>query len=177
MTTGNRIRKMRKIRGLTVREVAAFCGCSPSAISQYENGSRQASPATLAKIATALQCSLWDITSDNDMKQIGEEAAIITEAVPSIIKHDTVSAASIVDALQAVFRRVAPQMSCDTSTAIESLLDLEINETPAAVDPNLPAAVLRFSDSYSKLSDEGRRRVFEYMEDLAQIERYQRDNV
>lgn len=72
MTTGKKIREARKAAGLTQKELAAKLGIVPNSISQYENGTRNAKPATLRRIAEAIGCSLQDLIGD-DMKISKEE--------------------------------------------------------------------------------------------------------
>jgi DNA-binding NtrC family response regulator len=55
---GTRIRAQRKVRGLTLRQLANKTGLSVSLISQIELGKSAASVATLRKLATALGVSL-----------------------------------------------------------------------------------------------------------------------
>ena len=55
---GTRIRTQRKVRGLTLRQLANKTGLSVSLISQIELGKSAASVATLRKLATALGVTL-----------------------------------------------------------------------------------------------------------------------
>lgn len=54
MTTGELIRKYRKMRGMTQAGLAAACGLSDSAVRNYELGNRTPSEAHLGAIAKAL---------------------------------------------------------------------------------------------------------------------------
>ena len=80
MTTGEKIRDMRKSRRMTLQELANKLNCSQSAISQYERGTRQASAPTLAKIANALQCPVWEITGNADMEQMQQDTNLLYKA-------------------------------------------------------------------------------------------------
>ncbi|NUQ95595.1 MAG: helix-turn-helix transcriptional regulator [Streptomyces sp.] len=53
-TIGERIREHRKIRHLTVRELAARLNISVSALEKYENGSRNPAPGLVVRMARAL---------------------------------------------------------------------------------------------------------------------------
>lgn len=56
MTTGERIRSLRKARGLSAEDLAKVLGVSPSTIYRYENGDIEKVPGdTLVPIANALQ--------------------------------------------------------------------------------------------------------------------------
>lgn len=55
MTTGELIRKYRKIRGLTQAQLAAECGLTDAAIRNYELGNRTPSKAHVEKIAKVLE--------------------------------------------------------------------------------------------------------------------------
>jgi len=60
VSLGNRIRFIRKTRGLTLDEVAKRCGIFKSNLSKIEKGQRNPTTDTLEKIAKALQCSIRD---------------------------------------------------------------------------------------------------------------------
>ena len=55
MTPGERIKKLRKEKGMTQKELAKKLGFSPSHLGQYENGYRNPKPSTVKKIADALE--------------------------------------------------------------------------------------------------------------------------
>ena len=52
------LRKVRKSKGMTMKELGKRVGVSESAISQYETGKRETSFKTLLKICDALKCSV-----------------------------------------------------------------------------------------------------------------------
>ena len=53
-TLADRLREMRKLRGMTQTEVAARAGTSSATISHFETGQREPGPANLKKLADAL---------------------------------------------------------------------------------------------------------------------------
>lgn len=57
---GQKIRTLRKERGLTLRQLAKAARCSPSFISQVERGKTSPSIATLKQIASALRVNIVD---------------------------------------------------------------------------------------------------------------------
>jgi len=58
LTIGRRLRHVRRTAGLTLDEVAAGAGMSPSALSLIENGKREAKLSALAALAAALHTDL-----------------------------------------------------------------------------------------------------------------------
>lgn len=62
MTPGERIKKLRKEKGMTQKELAKKLGFSPSYLGQYENGYRNPKPSTVKKIADALEVPVSKIT-------------------------------------------------------------------------------------------------------------------
>lgn len=61
------IRKLRKQKGLTMKELASRIGCSESAVSQYETGRRSPDYETLLKIAEELETSVnYLLTGESD---------------------------------------------------------------------------------------------------------------
>lgn len=61
MTIGERIREIRKSRGLTQRELGERLGLSYQSIAQWENNLRKPKSETILKIATALGVRYEDI--------------------------------------------------------------------------------------------------------------------
>lgn len=61
MAIGENIRKIRKEKKLTQKELGKLCGMSEAQIGQYENGLRNPKMETLKKIAKALKVSSFDL--------------------------------------------------------------------------------------------------------------------
>jgi transcriptional regulator with XRE-family HTH domain len=57
----NRIKEVRKQKGITQKELASRLGVVPSAISQFESGDGNMKIETLEKIAVALGCEFSDL--------------------------------------------------------------------------------------------------------------------
>ena len=57
----NRLRKLRKINGLTQVRLAEKANVSRSVIARFETGRTDLSTKNLSKIATALDCSMEEI--------------------------------------------------------------------------------------------------------------------
>ncbi|WP_306838200.1 helix-turn-helix domain-containing protein [Catenuloplanes nepalensis] len=57
-----RLRAQRVIAGLRLSELARRAEISKGTLSELESGTRNASPETLDKIATALGCTIADLT-------------------------------------------------------------------------------------------------------------------
>ncbi len=62
------LRIARKRAGLTMKELGARIGVSESAVSQYENGRREADFETLLKIGEVLHCSIDYLLRGDDEK-------------------------------------------------------------------------------------------------------------
>lgn len=58
MPTGEKIKEIRKKRGLTQKQLGDLCGMADSAIRRYENGRANPKLETIKKIATALNVSI-----------------------------------------------------------------------------------------------------------------------
>ena len=66
VTVGKRIRKARKAKHLTMEQLAERCELHPAYIGQLERGEKNASLATIEKIACALELSLAELLSNSD---------------------------------------------------------------------------------------------------------------
>ena len=64
----NRVRDIRKIKGMTLAEVAASIGCSIPFLSDVELNRRGAKPETWQKIADALGVTVDDLRGDDHDK-------------------------------------------------------------------------------------------------------------
>ena len=58
--TGNNIRNMRKLRGMTLEKLSEVTGIDPRVISRHENG-QMCSAEALVKYAFAFRCSIEDL--------------------------------------------------------------------------------------------------------------------
>lgn len=79
MSIGDNIRKYRKQKGLTQKELGQLCGKSESQISQYEIGFRSPNYETLLKIADALHVQPSDI--DARFAPVEQDRAEVCEKV------------------------------------------------------------------------------------------------
>ena len=58
------LRKIRKAKGMTMKQLGKLVGVSESAIGQYETNARKPSFEILLKLGEALDCSVDDLVSD-----------------------------------------------------------------------------------------------------------------
>ena len=67
MTVNQKLRILRKEKGITTTALAEKIGVSQSSIVRYENGSVRYIPSdVLAKIASVFSCSVFDLTEGDD---------------------------------------------------------------------------------------------------------------
>ena len=68
---GNRIKEVRKSKGITQKELAEKLGVTPQAVSQFEkNDSKKFNISTLQSIAAALDCSIKDLVDTDQIPEI-----------------------------------------------------------------------------------------------------------
>ncbi|MGI9378445.1 MAG: helix-turn-helix domain-containing protein [Methyloligellaceae bacterium] len=77
---GDRLREIRRDRGLTLMEVAEKTGISSSALSKIENNKMSPTFANLIKIAEGLQISLTELVATNYEKQMNSARLAVTRA-------------------------------------------------------------------------------------------------
>jgi transcriptional regulator with XRE-family HTH domain len=68
MALGENIRKYRKIKGLTQKQLASKAGISENSITRYESGTRSPDFPILDGIADALGCNLIDLIGKNTVQ-------------------------------------------------------------------------------------------------------------
>jgi transcriptional regulator with XRE-family HTH domain len=61
ITTGDKIRRIRLVRGLTQTQLGKLCGMADSQVGTYERDEAKARPETLKRIADALGVSVDDL--------------------------------------------------------------------------------------------------------------------
>lgn len=106
--TGNRIREMRKRRGLTLQQVANAIRpepTTPQTIGRLENGVRMVSIDWLAKIAEVLDCHVADLIEAPE----GQDVPLIGAALPD--GHVHAGGAANVEMRPAAHRPVAIRIS------------------------------------------------------------------
>ncbi|MCI8801616.1 MAG: helix-turn-helix transcriptional regulator [Lachnospiraceae bacterium] len=67
MTVAENIKRIRKEKHLTQKQLGEKCGMSESTLRQYEIGYRNPKIETIRKIANALEVELWEIVELNEM--------------------------------------------------------------------------------------------------------------
>lgn len=68
MTTGEKIRAMRKSKGMTLAQLAGKLDVTPSAVSQYERGKLEPSVAMLLRMSIVFECSIQALAGSNELK-------------------------------------------------------------------------------------------------------------
>jgi len=66
----NRIKQMRNLKALTLRELAEKSGVTHQEISRYEHGHRKVSVQFLARIAKVLNCKFTDLLPETLVEQL-----------------------------------------------------------------------------------------------------------
>ena len=73
----NRIRELRKSRGLTLQELAELVNSSNQQISQLETGRRRLNVDWLERLSKALECHPMELLYDNVMAKTEQEEAML----------------------------------------------------------------------------------------------------
>lgn len=150
MTIGERIRALRKEKGLTQKALGDKCGMADSAIRRYESGRGNPTEKTLQRIADALGISFAElidvrITYDDDGNIAG---AVGYEA----------------------------SMRAFLQGAYDKLNNSKLVDPPSLVtgDKMEDSQVYRLQSSFNKLNAEGQQKAVERVEELTEIPKYQR---
>jgi len=76
---GAKIRELRKEQGLTLYELAARIGISPSFLSAIERGRKRPSVGMIKKISQGLKVSAYYLLSSNSIQNVGEKLRFVRE--------------------------------------------------------------------------------------------------
>ena len=77
LDTGNRIKALRKEKGITIHDIAEISGLSSTAISNYERGLRSPDAETIIKLAKFFECSTDHLLGLTDAKNTDDKIRII----------------------------------------------------------------------------------------------------
>lgn len=73
----NRLRAMRKARGLTQQQLGAMVDCNSQQISKLETGALRLSVPWIARLATALQCEPHELLPESHSPRLDGEMALL----------------------------------------------------------------------------------------------------
>lgn len=104
MTTGERIKNMRKNRGITQEELGNRLGVSGSMIAQYETDKRNPKVETLERIASALGVHVFDLLG------VGEQLDPYVQNLDNIAISGTISASEFKNVEQRLASMTAAEM-------------------------------------------------------------------
>ena len=115
MNIGDRIRLLRKSKGLTQKQLGELCGMADSAIRRYESNRGNPTEKTLQKIADALGVDFYSLASWDQATKALEDSTNakdrITTALDQLNDAGMVKAADAVEVIAEVprYQRTAPQ--------------------------------------------------------------------
>ena len=100
MTVGENIKKIRKEKGLTQKELGKLCGMSEAQIGQYENGLRNPKMETLKKIANALDISYFELLDISETTKESNIQKITLNVEIKNIDEETKKAEKLIELLK-----------------------------------------------------------------------------
>ena len=161
MTVHENIKKFRKDKGLTQKQLGELCNpkIAEANIRKYELGKANPKVETLERIAAALGVSLSDLYG---------ERSNITSLFTGGSKADAIlmkRAEEIIDKMLKTgteMQGVTKDIAINTSEAMKNIGQYVSNSARSILEP------------YSKLNDEGKKKAVEYTTDLAQMKKYQK---
>ncbi len=151
MTDGERIRKFRKRAGMTQKELGEKLGLSFQSVAQWENSLRNPKEETLQKIANALEISIYELKGLSDVE------AWYAELNTGID-------------LTLIAGRIHQKFDIPMDMA-EKIAEEVANLTPVNT-PDRDESV--FQQLLNRLTEEGRKKGKEYLEDLSGNPKYNR---
>ena len=148
MTVAENIKRIRKEKHLTQKQLGEKCGMSESTLRQYEIGYRNPKIETIKKIADALEVGLWEIVELDQMDldtRIQEIKKMISQLTPEGLKE---------------FDRLTTEALNENQESIQKK-----QETTAVQSKEMLRA-------YSRLNNAGRKEAVKRINELAEIPRY-----
>lgn len=154
---GNRIKELRKIKGLTQMDLAKLTGIAVTTLRLYEGNKRQPHIGILQKIAAALGCSVFELVGDEEVLWLGEDpAGRVVVASPEYLSalkeieeaFNSLNATGIGEAVKRVrelayiptYRRQASQEAAADHLSARAGQDAPVEETPTERKETPPEA-------------------------------------
>lgn len=145
-TIGEKIREIRKARGLTQKELGEKAGIAEPTIRRYELGKLNPKIETVKKIADALGVEAWTLV---DPAVAGQSGAV---EIPAGLPDET----------RAYLERLASERA-----QVLGMLKLEQEREKAIME--------QMMDDFQHLNDEGQTKAAERVRELTEIARYRND--
>lgn len=179
MTIGENIRKYRKQKGLTQKELGDLCGINEVQIRRYELGGKNSNPKieTIQKIALALDVNVYDL--DDTVIDIRK-----SENWFNSLKKELNQAIS---KQEEIFEKLSSEELSqeEVSKYAKQLRELIIQEDFAENQIDTLKKQIKYEKElhddteqiltvFNHLNTNGRQKVIDYSEDLAQIPKYQK---
>ena len=171
MTVGERIRNARKKAGLTQVQLGEKLGVSGSMIGQYEKDLRKPKIETMDKIATALNCYVYDLfpgdATELEVLRILDDSKTKKNAIDLILSNGDVP-----EEIKETIKNM--QLDVSQKRAITALAFLSARASSYDYykeDSQLSSLI----DSYSRLNDTGQAEALLRIKEICQIPKYQRN--
>lgn len=168
---GENIKKIRKEKGYSQKQLAEKLGTTPQNLAQYENGKRLPKLETLEKIANALDCEVSDI--DENIFVIKLPKYELTPKRLERIQKDTEAQ-----------KLIQKQALGENITEDERQKISDYFEREKEVLPRFCESIEKFSnvidkwgeniliDRYRKLNNDGKKEAVKRIDELTEIPRY-----
>lgn len=175
MTVGENIKRIRKKKGLTQKQLGALCGLADSAIRRYELGGANPKIETIQKIAHALEVEYTDLFTFKKY----EITTDLLANQPDIKKHIIDSTLNIMgnDVNQQV-KEILTNGSIDEIVKILNsiITHIEINEDLETIKIHYYVNSKKdyLLNAFEKLNETGKKEAIKRVEELAEIPKYQK---
>lgn len=159
MTFAENLKRKRKEKGFSQKEIAEKLGVSQPSYAQYETGKRNPKFETVKKIAAALEIDVYDLLITGDMTP--REAMQILRAVEA--KQYIQNSENKTEGEQKIARRINElEAMAKSKPRIDKMLNLLSLKNE--IDNNLKL-----------LNEDGHRKTLEHIEMLTEIPKYRKD--
>ena len=179
MTIGERIKTVRKHRGLTQKALGAVSGTSEITIRQYELGKRQPRVQQLQAIANALDVSTDYLIGEHHLKSaIDVNSSFILNRIFKGIRESGFSNEEFCLRLNLPidewfkWKEVSSESYLECLPEISKLLNIPESDllTPSPFSPDWKKRIIA---AFERLNDEGRVTLLHFAEDLLKNPNYQ----
>lgn len=168
MTVGENIKRIRKDKGLTQKQLGEKCEMAESTLRQYELGLRNPKIETLKKIAAGLEVPVEELLDLKSLeKKLPETIYLQDRILEKLSSEDEIS--------QKDLSRYVKELNFLMNQ--EDLIDDKIHflREQTQLNKEYSANRNKILSLFSALNSNGQQKIIDYAEDLAKIPEYQKE--
>lgn len=181
MNFGESIKKIRKEKGLTQKQLGEKLGISQAAIGQFESNKANPQMETIRKIADALEVELWEIVELDQMDletRIQQIKKMVAQLTPEALEKFEELFIEDLNRNQESVKKEQDEAAkkahaeVDAQEKVHELFDSIFEDAVGGKRESTAVQVHEILTSYNQLNDVGREEAIKRVNELTEIPKY-----